>query len=426
MHTNDYTHMDVSCLDEPGDCLKSSCSWTEHCGGSGEPPWWMSIDTAGESKKEFCSIANGRAEDDYYRDGEPSAPYIYGGCAGDLVETSAAYCGLATDSCAEDELYLLSEWSEPDGAGTGVIRCECVRDPQRRVQLVTGTGHYLRIAGGGGGKVTATARRFGTWQMLYFEDVDHGRLEYGDKVRIRVHNGQFLRTNYSGDVRADGASPMSDEVELTVSGFGSGEVRPGDTIYLQDSYGHWLFADGGGGGAVRSGPLSWSNLSWFGFRVEQQARARMIYLETYHNRFVEVGDDRRWTNAATEPSARSAFWLIDHNGGLLESGDTISLELYNDGHFANTYHGVGEPVANGSNDIGAVEKFVVQELGGSGIITSGDTIAIRSAQGRYLTADPPSRGSSVRNFATGIRTWERFELVDVQQYDQPRPTWPQW
>ena len=103
------------------------------------------------------------------------------------------------------------------------------------------------------------------------------------------------------------------------------------------------------------------------------------------------------------------FNLIDSNGGTLESGDTVYLQVYKGQYFA-AESGGGNYVKATVWAIGSWETFRMWKQNGSGTINSGDTIALQANSGHYVVAEG-NGGGEVNANRTAIGAWETFTMV---------------
>jgi hypothetical protein len=78
------------------------------------------------------------------------------------------------------------------------------------------------------------------------------------------------------------------------------------------------------------------------------------------------------------------FSANDHNGGTLNHNEEISLQTWNGLLLCAELGGGGNLVAN-RRALGAWEKFSIVKTAGTGAIVNGDTVALRSSSGNYLT-----------------------------------------
>jgi hypothetical protein len=112
----------------------------------------------------------------------------------------------------------------------------------------TAGGRYITAENGGGGSVWLSAQRPSGDSALILRDQDGGRLRNGDKVRILVHNGMYLREAEDGRVLADHRE-AGEGTEFTVRKIGArgrGILGPRDPVALVAPSGRSLGADADG------------------------------------------------------------------------------------------------------------------------------------------------------------------------------------
>ena len=108
------------------------------------------------------------------------------------------------------------------------------------------------------------------------------------------------------------------------------------------------------------------------------------------------------------------FTLIDLNGGSLESGDLVHIQSVN-GHFV-VAEGGGGDVVNANRTVPLEwETFRIEKVGGSGVISSGNTISLQAYNGwsggggNYVVAEDGG-GSVVNANRDAVGAWEMFTL----------------
>ncbi len=137
-----------------------------------------------------------------------------------------------------------------------------------------------------------------------------------------------------------------------------------------------------------------------------------VSLKTLSNYYVsaEAGGGDVLTADRISKGIWETFVLIDKNGGHLQSGDVIRLQTYN-GHFVVTEGGGGGAV-NADRLIPNVwEEFTIIKVGGSGVIASGDTIALRANNNVHHFVAELGGGGTVNADRTSIGPWEKFILT---------------
>jgi hypothetical protein len=350
-----------------------------------------------------------------------SVPYIAGECAG-AVYAAAAQAAEPGGSCSQGLGYLSPNqvdagiWLPPGwNESTAEPEAGCIRvvDPLHRYALRTFGGSLLQAAGGGGGAFTATPSVQGPWETLYVIDLNGGELNSGDYVHVKTHAGSFVMATSAGAVVADSSvNPTPSVGHPTtfrwVNHTAASQTWPGDSVSLQDYRGRYLSAEGGGGGAVTANRTS--AREWERFRIESYRRDHIVHLKGAHGRFLARRDsDLYLENFPSTTGRETAFWVVDHNGGALRHGDSISLETVEDARFVSTE--LGSRVWGRPSWMSERERFTIGRVAGPGEIRPNDQVWLRSSQGYYLTAMPRDYyPSQVRNWQTYVGSWERFEI----------------
>lgn len=107
---------------------------------------------------------------------------------------------------------------------------------------------YITVENGGGGSVWLSAQRPSGDSALILRDQDGGRLRNGDKVRILVHNGMYLREAEDGRVLADRREDGegTEFVVRKIGARGRNILGPRDPVALVAPSGRSLGADADG------------------------------------------------------------------------------------------------------------------------------------------------------------------------------------
>jgi beta-glucanase (GH16 family) len=138
--------------------------------------------------------------------------------------------------------------------------------------------------------------------------------------------------------------------------------------------GHYLVAEGGGGGAVnanRTAALAWET-----------------------------------------------FTILDRNDGALVSGDLVFVRAHT-GHLIQAAHGGGGAVNAGSFNQLDHETFRIVKRNGGGTINHGDLVGLQTlVSGRWLSA-LGGGGGGVDAHGVALDTWESFHIG----FGTPSPTW---
>ena len=157
-------------------------------------------------------------------------------------------------------------------------RAPCL-DDGTRIRLQASNGQYVVALNNGGGRVLANRDRPSAWGRLYVVDLDGGCLESGDTVALRTSDGFYLRADGGGGstLSATGGAvgraerftlrrrvPHGRRSARTVEG----AVRSGDFLSLQASSGHYVWAERGGGGAMRADRPTYAS-RWGTFKARE-------------------------------------------------------------------------------------------------------------------------------------------------------------
>lgn len=126
---------------------------------------------------------------------------------------------------------------------------------------------------------------------------------------------------------------------------------------------------------------------------------------------------------ATSPD--SQFIILDLNGGQLNDGDPVALQLYySQAYYVSAVSGGGGPVTADATSIGPYERFTIRKLAGlyfDGPIANGDNIALQSASGYYLHADGYGGGSTISATGASAGAYETFNYTKVDDQCTPPP-----
>jgi hypothetical protein len=243
----------------------------------------------------------------------------------------------------------------------------------------------LRLMGtnskGGGWAVTDTA----AGETIEFRDISFSPGNYKFPVRYSAAAaGKRLRLSVDGVALPDVTLPAT------------GSVNTFDTISLGQKTMidglHDLkvtFVDGG------------VDLDWLFVRKSDP----MISLHASTGYVsAELGGNSTVTAGKTAIGGWEKFSANDDNGGTLDHNDTISLQV-NDGLFLTAASGGGGALLATQRALGAYEKFTIVKTSGSGAIVNGDSVALRSVNGNYVTA---VSATSVNVSATSIGAAQTF------------------
>lgn len=101
--------------------------------------------------------------------------------------------------------------------------------------------------------------------------------------------------------------------------------------------------------------------------------------------------------------------LIDHDGGDLVSGDTVSLRAPDGVHWLAAPGGGGGGLHGRSGEYGRARLFVLLRAGGRGTVTSGDRIHLKTSSGHFVVAEGGG-GGGVNANRRQPGPWETFVL----------------
>ncbi|MGE0326723.1 MAG: hypothetical protein AB7K71_19350 [Polyangiaceae bacterium] len=404
--------------------------------------YWHTDDN---SSQAACAARNGRAS--YYERGEPSLPYIYGDCAGQLIEDSYRQC---RGSCPAGQMKLLASWTGVASDDQTSTACQCVKDPRHVVALrSTTTGQVVTALNGGNDELrTNWSANIGAWQWLYVFDYTGQNWRSNEVVSVRAFNADLFPNladatdDSEGYVGLPGGSAYFTATSQAPFGLqfkSSGTIRNGSVVQIKAA---GTYAKNDGAHLARTSNAADPATQ---FEVIEPRREHLVYLRSFHGNYVHRDAAGQLYNTLTDADMLStdltrrssaAFWVIDWNGGDLRDGDKISLESFQDGKYQYLSVRDGDHLGHArlSNTAGPFETFTVNILDGSaGKVTysndgrSGNDhnrISLRSENGTYLTAMPSDYyASQIRNYSTVENAWQGFDLIYVQEYDRHRAAW---
>ncbi len=124
----------------------------------------------------------------------------------------------------------------------------------------------------------------------------------------------------------------------------------------------------------------------------------------------EGGGGSSVTCNRTAKGTWETFEIVDKNGGSLTSGDEINIRASNGMYVV--AEGGGGGAVNANRQVPSVwETFTILKRGGAdGVIVSGDSIALRSIGGRFVTAEGGGGGAVVCD-RTAAHEWETFRFI---------------
>jgi len=299
-----------------------------------------------------------------------------------------------------------------------------LRLPGVSFQTVLG-GNHAGAIGNGGGAVVATATVVADWERFALIDVNDGVLESGDRVFIQAGNGQYLQADNGGgsSLNAAGIQPLEWETFQIFKQTGPGAIVNGDVVGLKSTGGAWVSAQNGGGGPVFAygGALgSWEQLKISGLSettpppppapgnpiningVSFRTRLKGTFLGAQDNGGAAV------IATATVAQAWETFTLIDVNGGLLNSGDSVFIKAGNGQFFHETTSG-GSTLDAAGNEQQASATFKIVKAEGGGVIKTGDVVGLQASSGGWISAENGG-GGAVFAYGAALREWESFVI----------------
>ena len=99
--------------------------------------------------------------------------------------------------------------------------------------------------------------------------------------------------------------------------------------------------------------------------------------------------------------------IFDDNGGTLQSGDVINIEVYATNWRFSAQNGGGGLLLANTQSNSTYETFIISKTTGSGAISSGDSVSLRASNGNYCSAELGGGGVVNCNRAT-VGPWETF------------------
>jgi hypothetical protein len=153
---------------------------------------------------------------------------------------------------------------------------------------------------------------------------------------------------------------------------------------------------------------------WVNYRPMLTGTLNRVSLRTYNGNYLQAvnGGGSSVDAMSTSVGAYQQFGLIDINGGTLNDGDLVRMQVENGNWVAAENGGGPGSVVNANNtDPLSPETFVVHRMNGAGAIVSGDSVSLSaSGTGYYMVAEGGG-GSLVNCDRTGAGPWETFTLT---------------
>ena len=105
--------------------------------------------------------------------------------------------------------------------------------------------------------------------------------------------------------------------------------------------------------------------------------------------------------------------MVDHNGGALESGDTVSFETLRTSKFLTRCTPGSDLITASADTMQGCTKFVIERLAGRGPIRNNDAVAFRATNGQYVTS-VAYEGGQLAHYTGVLGYWERFRIESAQ------------
>jgi hypothetical protein len=343
-------------------------------------PQWDWEEWHGLGSPERAAALAGRGEGGYRNaESDPSFPYIISACAGELLRQSndADGCGgLFPSSCEPDDVRLLSNWSSPARRFSGT--CACFPAGRHPAHFAAPDGsHFLAATNAGGSTLMTSSSATGPWESFYIVDLNGGRLMDHDAIQIRTwaSNAACLGLGMSAcgstsgclwtpfaagggscnpggySLQAGAALGSSPNANCTSSvscgGLAQWQIRhadgsPGRILdgqlvgLFNIGRGRFLSARDQGGSTLTTdqtfiGP-------WETFTYLEPRRALLVNVRAPDGTYARYdGVTSTLTTSALEneydasgnariEARQQSFWVVDHNGGALNYGDSVSFE----------------------------------------------------------------------------------------------------
>lgn len=115
------------------------------------------------------------------------------------------------------------------------------------------------------------------------------------------------------------------------------------------------------------------------------------------------------TAASASAGATETFAMTDVNGGALQDGDTVYVAAGN-GDYLSAAGGGGGALTADAVTAGPDETFIVHRLAGSGVVASGDAIALGTSNAVNYVSAINGGGGEVAANAPWAKSWETFTL----------------
>jgi hypothetical protein len=275
------------------------------------------------------------------------------------------------------------------------------------IQSMSGSGGWLSAKNGGGEDVAADAAAPGIEEEFYLIDTNAGDLESGDEVG-------FLTSSHKHYLSAENGGRLGTEDKLEsvegvlynyerfniikLRGSAGSKILPGDIIALQTLRKGYLSTgvDVCGTEVYANGPSSEGICNQFMILIKYGGA---INIQTANGKYLNAVNGgggavraNRSADALTwERNRTLEFYLIDTNGGFLQSGDKVGFLTPDHEHYlAAKIGGYGDPndkLVADRTELDVWEQFTITSTTpGDTYITPGDTVTLQAFGGRYLSA----------------------------------------
>jgi len=136
------------------------------------------------------------------------------------------------------------------------VKIQPVTPTSFSIRLLSDKGYYLVADNGGGGLLRANTKKAGPWTAFTLVDLNGGKLASGDKIQLKTSDGKHYVVAEGGggqSVLANRSIPREWETFVILRVGGTGEIKFGDRVALRVHDGQYVSAAGGGGGNVSAG-----------------------------------------------------------------------------------------------------------------------------------------------------------------------------
>lgn len=232
-----------------------------------------------------------------------------------------------------------------------------------------------------------------------------------------TNGSDAYRSNYSivYDIygRGEGAQYVLEASNIACNPDGSGNCQMAINNIKTNTKYYWYVVSKINPGYYSPNPYFTRDSSEFNFTTQVDSNALnsfAAYSPYYYLSASGCGGGALNAQATSQGSCES-FKIIDANGGSIESGDTVNVQLGNYWYVVAEGGGGGDVNVN-RTAAGVWETFTIEKLSGSSgsRILHGDRFALRTYNGNYIQAYYGG-GNSVNATPTVASWWETFILV---------------